>query len=473
MAHRPVTDVVSRVASRVRELDPSFREDDVFEAVRGYFKRWPGLAAVPDDASLPFELALKHWWPDASSDAARTIGFDAEIDGIACGARLAGLKENIPAARAAALVRAYGAMGFAVEVVQHHARSTANEEHHRGDDFAVIAIARDAETLADVVEAQRLVRPNSGDWGDDSAKIARIGERLGYPPCCVRAFAEQAGRGDNPENERLVFRRAPGARLSPLIARLGELRLVSHFPCSPDCAASTAAASAVLARLAAVAPEPADAVRRSLEQSVLWLDAGRRLRLRGSFDREQFVVSEASAIRGSFGDAGAARLPVDQIARVSLGRDGACFVLRDGRAVDVAGRFPILAIPGASLAPPALAALGGPLPQPPLARPVEPPPRPPATEPSEVPPLVLPPHVRVGTNVLTYRIVGIEHLGDEHRISLASATHRFDVSVRPDRPGRPWTLRRGRWALDVAAPETLPDPARAALGLLVRALPAG
>ena len=58
-------------------------------------------------------------------------------------------------------------------------------------------------------------------------------------------------------------------------------------------------------------------------------------------------------------------------------------------------------------------------------------------------------------------------------ITLGSGVHRFDLRVWPDaaKDGGRHVLRRGRWAIDVEAPEALPEPARAALTMSARALP--
>ena len=65
----------------------------------------------------------------------------------------------------------------------------------------------------------------------------------------------------------------------------------------------------------------------------------------------------------------------------------------------------------------------------------------------------------------------IDARGGAREIVLANAQHRFTVRVRAHDPVREPTIRRGGWAIDLDAPESLPTAARVALGILVRALP--
>ena len=75
--------------------------------------------------------------------------------------------------------------------------------------------------------------------------------------------------------------------------------------------------------------------------------------------------------------------------------------------------------------------------------------------------------------MLGYRILAVRDEGEGYGITLGSGAHRFDLRVWPDaaKDGGRHVLRRGRWAIDVEAPEALPEPARAALTMIARALP--
>jgi len=288
-----------------------------------------------------------------------------------------------------------------------------------------------------------------------------MGALMGYPACCVRAFAAQADRGDNLQNERLTLRRAPAATLHPLLNRLAHVRLVSHHPCAADCAASVAVAEAVLGRLAAISPEAAEGVRAGLAEAVLCLDYERRVRLRGGFEGDVFVVSGAAPVGRASGRWHGQGFDLGDLARLRLSPRGVSADLRDGRHVEIEASGPILVIPGAALAPSALAALGGPLRDAPAPRP-------------RAALAALPAAIRPGVRVLAYRILAVRSEGEGYGITLASSAHRFDLRVWPDAANDDaglHVLRRGRWAIDVEAPEALPGPARAALTMIARALP--
>jgi hypothetical protein len=324
--------------------------------------------------------------------------------------------------------------------------------HEPGDAFAIVAVAADEATLAEVRDAQRGHR--SGDGGDPAAIMGAL---MGYPACCVRAFAAQADRGDNLQNERLTLRRAPAATLHPLLNRLAHLRLVSHHPCSGDCAASVAVAEAVLARLAAMSPEAAAGVGAVLSEPVLFLDYERRVRLRGAFEGDAFVVEEAAPVGRGPGRWHGQGFDLRDLARVRLSPRGVSAALRDGRRVEIEASLPLLVVPGAPLAPAALAALGGPLHE---GR-------------ARKPRAALPAAIRPGVRVLGSRILAVRDEGEGYGITLGNGAHRFDLRVWPDaaKDGALHVLRRGRWALDVESPEALPEPARAALTMIARALP--
>ncbi len=441
------TEAIYRVATGLSRYDRTLADADVIEAATRFVLRYPGLARVPDVAYVPMDQAVRIWLPSPDGAETRTAGFDPEVDLVAAGVRRAALKEGVPSAAAEGLVRAYRAMGLAASVVVRHGLSAAVDTHEPGDAFAIVAVAADEATLAEVLDAQRGHR--SGDGGDPAA---RMGALMGYPPCCVRAFAAQEDRGDNLQNERLTLRRAPAAPLHPLLNRLSHLRLVSHHPCVPDCAASIAVAEAALAQIAAISPEAADGVRAGMSVAVLVLDYDRRAWLAGAWDGDVFVVESVAPVGRTSGRWGS--FDVRDLARLRLSPRGVSADLRDGRHLEIDAPGPILAVPGEPLAPSALAAISAP----------------PREDPAPRRRAPLPPAIRPGVRVLGYHIAAVRSEGAGYGITLASPAHRFDLRVLEDDGGR-HVLRRGPWAIDVEEPESLPDPARAALTMIARALP--
>jgi hypothetical protein len=448
------TEAIFRAATDFARVERSMSEADVLEIATRLVMRYPGLARVPELAWLPLRQALRAWGGagPAALDGldAAMLSFDPEVDLVALGKKRACLKEAVVVAEAEELVRAYQAMGLSSAIVELHGFVEGADAHARGEQYAIVAVAMDQASLDAVLEAQRAHGSVKG-----SAAVRVMGELMGYPRCCVSSFVEQRTRGDNLDNERLTFRRAPHEALHPLLHRVGGVRFLSHHPCSPACAGSIAVGEAILAALADVDAQAASKALEKLSRPVLFLDYQRRIELRGGWEGARFVVESAIVLDEArhlgFDAAG--------IAQIELSRDGARMRMRDGSLREVHAPSPLLTTPGAPLHPAALEAIGGPL--------ADEPERARAGAPA------LPASLRPGVRVHDYRILSLNARGEAREIVLASATHRFTVRVRAHDPSRPGTLRRGDLALDLDRPEELPTPARLALGLLVRALPGG
>lgn len=113
--------------------------------------------------------------------------------------------------------------------------------------------------------------------GDPSRDLVELGALMGYPRCCVDAFARQDHRGDNSRNRHLAAARttAPG----PWPWQLNELhvRVIPFFPCAYTCAAAVAFADATLAALDAEVPGARAGLAAYLARTVLYLDHDRQL----------------------------------------------------------------------------------------------------------------------------------------------------------------------------------------------------
>lgn len=84
----------------------------------------------------------------------------------------------------------------------------------------------------------------------------------------------------------------------------------------------------------------------------------------------------------------------------------------------------------------------------------------------------LPPALRVGARVRAHRIAALASEPHGHRLVLERAGGRVVLSFVPTAVAGPCALRRGAFGVEVENPATLDDDDRAAIGLLVRALPA-
>jgi hypothetical protein len=130
--------------------------------------------------------------------------------------------------------------------------------------------ARDAER--EMIAAVRRAQPVT------SALNAALGRALGYPECCIAAFAPQC---DLP-NAALRFEalRRTGASAFALLNDVDPRRsLVSHFVCRYDCAASLQYARAVLDAMAAVDAARADELSGDLAGVIVLFRDGGALRL--------------------------------------------------------------------------------------------------------------------------------------------------------------------------------------------------
>jgi hypothetical protein len=418
------------------------------ESARAFARRWPGLGEDPHVAPAAFRRAAS-WWgrslPTALEAAPPPLAsLDPEIELVASGAKPACLKESVPAGEVDDLLRAYRLMGLTAGVADFHAWDPSGL-HREGAALALVAVAADAPTLARVLEAQRAHAKGGG-----AAPIEAMGALMGYPACCVRAFAAQESRRDNAENERLTFRRGPGEGLPPELHRLGRFALVGHHPCTPSCAPSSRLAEAILACVAALDAATAELLRARLATPVLLVDLSRRAEVEGRWVGDELVVDRFTPLDGAV-------FPVEgrDVARIVVSRTAVGLVLRGGARIEVEADRPLLSTPGAPLAPAALEAIGGPL-----------------VGSRAAPPLPeLPASFRPGARVRGYRITAVRRVGEEVTIDLSGPEHRFLVQIRACDPARAWTIRRGPWAVDVEGATTLPDGAREALALLVRALP--
>lgn len=86
------------------------------------------------------------------------------------------------------------------------------------------------------VELERVERHGSGDEREEA--MTRLGELLGYPDCCVKAYLTQDDQGETATFERLL---SDGDREDlPASNNLFLLsqQLISHFPCDLSCRAS-------------------------------------------------------------------------------------------------------------------------------------------------------------------------------------------------------------------------------------------
>ncbi len=135
-------------------------------------------------------------------------------------------------------------------------------------------VARDPSTAARLAELQS---------GDPSDGASSIGALLGYPACCVQAFASQLDRSDDRYNRYAIAARTSfGPGPWPRWLDDTALKLLPHFPCTYRCERSREQADALLAALAIEDPELLRAIDGYLGGPVLYFDHDHQLHFDGA-----------------------------------------------------------------------------------------------------------------------------------------------------------------------------------------------
>lgn len=182
-----------------------------------------------------------------------------------------------------------------------------------------------------------------------SAYLAEMGAMLGYPPCCVAAFAALDDRSNNSAIRYAAHARtaSAGARFAPELNNLFA-HVLPWFPCGYACAPSVEAARAVLDLFAARDPDGAATLRRRLARPVLYVDHARAVAFEGARtegDVLRFRGAYAVATAEGDGAAVAARFEAAMGAALAMGdgirvREGRVEVFEGGRVALSLNRGP-------------------------------------------------------------------------------------------------------------------------------------
>ncbi len=190
-----------------------------------------------------------------------------------------------------------------------------------GEPRVELYVSRDPALSKEAVRVQAL--------GDPSAGLRDMGRLMGYPPCCVEAFATQEDRANNTWNRYGTFARTRSG--GPWAWELANLfcMLVPFYPCRYDCPAALHWARRVVAEMDRAHPGVAQGLQRSLARPVLYFDHDRQCSLdavpagEGRWDVSSVFVppgtsSDFALFAGQFAHA---RLGIDDDA-LTLERDG-------------------------------------------------------------------------------------------------------------------------------------------------------
>ena len=251
---------------------------------------WQRVSAAAREVRTPADAlrAVGLTPPDDLPDDPPAIALDplrAEVPRLELLAYEHGLKPalylTLPRAEADAIAQRFGDhrmarvdylfMYDAVTDVRRRAPAAPGEGTH-----VDLFIARDAA----LVERARTIYE---DPRGPSEHLAEMGAMLGYPPCCVEAFAALPDRSNNTaiRYASIARTRRLGLPFAPVLNNLFAYVLPS-FPCSYGCARSVAQAEAVLDLLARTQPDTAATLRRALARPVLFFDHARLVVLEGA-----------------------------------------------------------------------------------------------------------------------------------------------------------------------------------------------
>ncbi len=154
--------------------------------------------------------------------------------------------------------------------VQVAAQDRWQDRRDLGEQRVELYLSRDPELARRAAYLQAEVDP--------SKALREIGELVGYPSCCVEAFAAQDDRSNNSLNRYLSWSRtAPQAAAWPWQLNNLHTMVAPFYPCSYRCSAALAWAAAALDELDKAYPRAVGALRRALGQPLLYFDHERQV----------------------------------------------------------------------------------------------------------------------------------------------------------------------------------------------------
>lgn len=168
------------------------------------------------------------------------------------------------------------------------------DRRDRGEERVELYIARDP---ADAMRAARLQAE-----GDPSASLRAIGALLGYPPCCVEAFAAQSDRSNNTRNRYATAARTREGAAWPWELNNLHTLLLPCYPCSYACGAARELAAGALAAMDAAHPGTRRAIGERLARPSLYFDHERQMVLHGVASGDTARFSGVSVPEGTPSD---------------------------------------------------------------------------------------------------------------------------------------------------------------------------
>ncbi len=146
------------------------------------------------------------------------------------------------------------------------------DDRSAGEPRVELYAARDAETVRRLRQLQTTA---------PSDALTQIGAILGYPACCVQAFAAIGDRSDNSYNRVAAAARTSVGGAWPAVLDDTALKLLPHFVCTYRCERSVEQSRQLLDALSDEHPELRAEIDAYLAGPVLYFDHDHQLHFRG------------------------------------------------------------------------------------------------------------------------------------------------------------------------------------------------
>ncbi len=118
---------------------------------------------------------------------------------------------------------------------------------------------------------------------DPTVAVREMGELMGYPACCIAAFADQADRGNNTLNRYETAARTIASDAWPWELNNLVVMLAPFFPCRYDCAEAVAWVRRALDATERHAPGTTARLRSALARPVLYHGGDRAIAFAGAW----------------------------------------------------------------------------------------------------------------------------------------------------------------------------------------------
>ena len=205
----------------------------------------------------------------SSAEHVALRAFDADLFLLGHGLRDLARKEDVSARRRNELGAWAASRGLHLRAVATGGPDAAARGLGASGESSSVFIGRDEASLDAAIGWTRI--EEAAGHVERERAVRELGRLLGYPACCVDAFAAQP-TGDDAASLGRLFGSTPLGTIDPLCNFLLPGSPVRHVPCAWDCGATHQAAREALRRAAQVAPAVAASLRALMSCALLVYD---------------------------------------------------------------------------------------------------------------------------------------------------------------------------------------------------------